>query len=199
MRLTCSVKGTGGHAKSQVWPQGGKTGNVQLRAVVGIHGALHQKNAGQVLVAKLNGISTKVCVLVYFLRESYKKMEVEGKWRHSQERWKEWQWLLWWAFSLHVLSRSCVHREPALTVPNEHQHAHPTSVTVRPSLPDCISQVLLLSPHSMSAYRFALCVLYSFSFALWTCVFVLLKIMGPPALSTSVSSGPGMQRVWWLV
>lgn len=33
--------------------------------------------SGQVLVVKLNGTSTKVCILVYFLSESYKKMEME--------------------------------------------------------------------------------------------------------------------------
>lgn len=58
--------------------------HVQLRAMVGIHGACHQRNAGQVSVAKLNGISTKVCVLVYFLSESCKKMEVEDRWRHRR-------------------------------------------------------------------------------------------------------------------
>lgn len=66
-----------------------KIDNMQLGARAGIHRACPPKNAGQVLVARSNGISTNVCVLVYFLSESYKKTEVEEKWRHSQERWKE--------------------------------------------------------------------------------------------------------------
>ena len=49
-------------------------------------------NVGQVLVAKLNDTSMKLCVvfgLFFFFKEYYKKVEVERRWRHSNEKEKK--------------------------------------------------------------------------------------------------------------